>query len=46
MKERCEIFREFFPEGSAGRRLFDRLHAAAVETLNRERLDDEQFGFE
>jgi hypothetical protein len=46
MKERCETLREFFPQGSAGRRLFDRLHAAAVETLNRERLDDEQFEFE
>lgn len=46
MKERCETLREFFPQGSAGRRLFDRLHAAAVETLSRERLDDEQFGFE
>jgi hypothetical protein len=46
MKERCETLRTFFPQGSAGYRLFDRLHAAAVETLNRERLDDEQFGFE
>jgi hypothetical protein len=46
MKERCETLRTIFPQGSAGYRLFDRLHAAAVETLNRERLDDEQFGFE
>jgi hypothetical protein len=45
MKDRCETLREFFQIGSAGRRLFDRLYAAAVETLNRERLDDEEMQF-
>jgi hypothetical protein len=46
MKDRSESLRDLFPQDSTGRRVFDRLHAAAVETLNRERLDDEQMEFE
>jgi hypothetical protein len=46
MKDRSESLRDLFPQGSTGRRVFDRLHAVAVETLNRERLDDEQMDFE
>ena len=46
MKDRSKSLRDLFPQGSAGRRVFDRLHAAAVETLNREQLDDEQMDFE
>jgi hypothetical protein len=46
MKDRSDSLRDLFPQGSTGRRLFDRLHAIAVESLNRERLDDEQIGFE
>jgi len=45
MKEKSESLRNAFPPGSTGHRLFDRLHAIAVESLNRERLDDEQIGF-
>jgi hypothetical protein len=46
MKDKSESLREFFSQGSAGRRLFDHLRATAVDTLNRERLDDEQMEFE
>jgi len=46
MKERSETLRDLFPQGSSGNRLFSRLREAAVEMLNRERLDDEQMGFE
>jgi hypothetical protein len=46
MKERSETLRDRFPQGSSGNRLFGRLRDAATEMLNRERLDDEQMGFE
>jgi len=46
MRERSETLRDLFPQGSSGNRLFSRLGDAAVEMLNRERLDDEQLGFE
>jgi len=46
MKERSEALSELFPPGSSGNRLFSRLLDVAVEMLNRERLDDEQMGFE
>ena len=46
MKERSETLRDLFSQGSSGNRLFSRLRDAAVEMLNRERLDDEQMGFE
>jgi hypothetical protein len=46
MKEKRESLRDLFPQGSTGRRLFERLQAIAVETLNHERLDDEEMGFE
>jgi hypothetical protein len=46
MKERSETLRDRFPQGSLGNRLFSRLRDAAIEMLNRERLDDEQMGFE
>jgi len=46
MKERSESLRDVFPLGSSGNRLFSRLREVAVEMLNRERLDDEQMGFE
>lgn len=46
MKERSETLRDLFPQASSGNRLFSRLRDAAVEMLNRERLDDEQMGFE
>jgi hypothetical protein len=45
LKERSEALRESFPPGSPGRRLFTRMRDAAVEALNRERLDDEQMKF-
>jgi len=46
MKERSARLSELFPQGSSGTRLFTRLREVAVEMLNRERLDDEQMGFE
>jgi hypothetical protein len=46
MKERSETLRDRFPQGSSANRLFGRLRDAAIEMLNRERLDDEQMGFE
>ncbi len=46
MKERSETLSEIFPQGSPGNRMFTRLRDVAVEMLNRERLDDEQIGFE
>jgi hypothetical protein len=46
MKERSEALRDLFPIGSTGQRLFSRMREIAVEMLNRERLDDEQFGFQ
>jgi len=46
MKEKSETLRDLFPQGSPGNRLFSRLRHVAVEMLNRERLDDEQMGFE
>jgi len=46
MKEKSESLRDLFLQGSTGRRLFERLQAIAVETLSRERLDDEQMSFE
>jgi hypothetical protein len=46
MKERSETLSELFAQGSSGNRLFTRLREVAVEMLNRERLDDEQMGFE
>jgi hypothetical protein len=46
MKETSNVLRDVFPRGSAGNRFFTRLRDVAVEMLNRERLDDEQFGFE
>jgi len=46
IENRSESLSDLFPLGSTGRRLFERLHAIAVETLNRERLDDEQMDFE
>jgi hypothetical protein len=46
MKERSEALSELFPQGSSGNRLFTRLRDVAAEMLNRERLDDEQIGFE
>jgi hypothetical protein len=46
MKERSEALSELFPQGSSGNRMFARLRDVAVEMLNRERLDDEQIGFE
>lgn len=45
MKEKSESLRDLFPQGSTGRRLFERLHAIAVQTLNRERLEDEEIQF-
>jgi hypothetical protein len=46
MKGKSEWLRDLFPQASTERRLFDRLRAAAVEALDRERLDDEQIDFE
>jgi len=46
MKDRSEALSEGFPQGSSGNLLFTRLREVAVEMLNRERLDDEQMGFE
>jgi hypothetical protein len=46
MKERSEALSKLFPQGSSGNRMSTRLRDAAVEMLNRERLDDEQMGFE
>jgi hypothetical protein len=46
MKERSETLGDLFSQGSSGNRVFSRLREAAVEMLNRERLDDEQMGFE
>jgi hypothetical protein len=46
LKDRSEALRDGFAAGSIGRRLFARIHDAAVEMLKRERLDDEQMVFE
>jgi len=46
MKEKSEKLRDLFLQGSSGNRLFTRVHDLATEMLNRERLDDEQVGFE
>jgi hypothetical protein len=46
MKERSEALRDLFPIGCSGQRLFSRMRETALEKLNRERLDDEQLGFE
>jgi Domain of unknown function (DUF4062) len=46
MKKRSEALSTLFPQGSSGNRLFTRLRDIATEMLNRERLDDEQMGFE
>ncbi len=46
MKEKSEALRDLFPIGSTGQRLFSRMREIALEMLNRERLDDEQLGFE
>jgi hypothetical protein len=46
MKERSEALRDLFPIGTTGQRLFSRMREIALEMLNRDRLDDEQFGFE
>jgi len=37
--------RDLYPDGSSGNRFFTRARSAAVEMLNRERLDDEQIDF-
>jgi hypothetical protein len=46
MKEKSEALRDLFPIGSTGQRLFSRIREIALGMLNRERLDDEQLGFE
>ena len=46
LKERSETLRDVLAVGSIGRRLFTRIRDAAMEMLKRERLDDEQVGFE
>jgi hypothetical protein len=46
LKERSEAFRDRFAAESAGNRLFTHMRDIALEMLNRERLDDEQMGFE
>jgi len=46
LKERSEALRGNFLGGSTGHRLFTRIRDAAMEMLNRERLDDEQMAFE
>lgn len=46
LKERSEAMRDRFPAGSPGKRLFTRMRDIAVEMLTRERLDDDQMGFE
>jgi hypothetical protein len=46
MKARSDALSTLFPQGSSGNRMFTRLRDVAVEMLNRERLDDEQMGFE
>jgi uncharacterized protein DUF4062 len=46
LKGRSEALRGGFAVGSIGHRLFTRIHDAAMQMLNRERLDDEQMGFE
>jgi hypothetical protein len=46
LKDRSEALRGGFAAGSIGHRLFTRIHDAAMEMLNRERLDDEQMEFE
>jgi hypothetical protein len=45
IKERSEVLRDLYPDGSSGNRFFTRARSAAVEMLNRERLDDEQIDF-
>ncbi len=46
LKERSEALRNNFAAGSAGNRLFTRIRDAAADMLHRERLDDDQMGFE
>lgn len=46
MREKSEGLSNLFPPGSPGRRMYTRLRDIAAEMLNRERLDDEQMGFE
>jgi len=46
LKDRSEALRGGFAIESIGHRLFTRIRDAAMEMLNRERLDDEQMRFE
>lgn len=46
MRDRSAALRDAFPPDSCGRQLFQRLYDSAVAALERERMDDEQIGFE
>jgi hypothetical protein len=45
MEQRATALRDLFPQGSVGHEFFANLRASAGAVLERERLDDEQFGF-
>ena len=46
MEQRAAALRDRFPPGSVGHEFFSRLRESAEAVLERERIDDEQFGFE
>jgi len=46
MEERAAALRNQFPAGSVAHEFFSKLRASAEGVLERERLDDEQIGFE
>ena len=46
MEQRSSQLRDQFPVGSAAYELFSKLCATAASALERERMDDEQFGFD
>lgn len=45
MQQRAAALQNVFPRGSVGQEFFSNLRASAEAVLERERLDDEQFGF-
>jgi hypothetical protein len=45
MEQRTAALRDLFPIGSTGYEFFSAVRESALGTLERERLDDEQFNF-